>query len=307
MLNAFETAIASAYKEVFGDLEEPDQKRKEALENVVKDRILLGTMETTIDESINTLRVMHGNAKEGELQADIRQKIKDHELLRTLREWYEVAEKEPLQEAKARVVQNMVGTDMPYIQDNLEECMLVLYKHKITSLTEPFYTSLEIRKGKTRDDRTIRQEAEKLLKIKNSDITDAVVANMEVYHMQLKGTLNVALDEGNDKDITSAAQVLHDTGVQSLRDYVKEEFATYKREVKDKIITGKEEVKEVKSTIRYAIEDGRVTSYAGENTSMKKWLIGLGIAAAVTAGAAYLAWPSKDSKPAPQSNYNIQK
>ena len=306
MLNAFEIAINSAYKEVFGDLEEPDQKRKEALESVVKDRILLGTMELTIDETISTLTGMHETAKEGELQADLKQKIKDHELLRTLREWYEAAEKEHLQDAKARVVQNLPGTDMPYIQDNLEECMLVLYKHKITSLTEPFYTSLEIRKGKTRDDRTIRQEAEKLLKIKNNEITDAVVANMEVYHMQLKGTLNVALDAGNDKEITSAAQVLHDTGVQSLRDYVKEKFATYKREVKDKIIIGKEEVKEVKSTVRYAIEDGRVTSYAGENSSAKKWLIGLGITAAVIA-AAYLAWPSKNSEPAPQSNYNIQK
>src|SRR3990172_1259332 len=186
MLNAFEIAITSAYKEVFGDLEEPDQKRKEALDSVVKDRVLLGTMENTIDESIYTLKVMHGNAKEGELQADIKQKIKDHELLRTLREWYEVAEKEPLQEAKARVVQNLPGTDMPYIQDNLEECMLVLYKHKITSLTEPFYTSLEIRKGKTRDDKTIRRESEKLLKIENNDITEIVVANMEVYHLQLK-------------------------------------------------------------------------------------------------------------------------
>lgn len=306
MLNAFEIAITSAYKEVFGDLEEPDQKRKEALESVVKDRVLLGTMENTIDESIYTLRVMHGNAKEGELQADIKQKIKDHELLRALREWYDVAEKEPLQEAKARVVQNLIGTDMPYIEGNLEECMLVLYKHKITSLTEPFYTSLEIKKGKTRDDKTIRQEAEKLIKIKNNEITEIVVANMEVYHLQLKAKLDNAVDQGNDKELTSAAQVLHDTGVQSLRDYVKEKFSTYRREVKDKIITGKDQAKEVKSTIRYVIEDGKVISYTGENTSAKKWLIGLGIAAAVIATAAYLALPSKDSKPAP-SNYSIQK
>jgi hypothetical protein len=304
MLNAFETAITSAYKEVFGDLEEPDQKRKEALESVVKDRILLGTMEITIDESIDTLKVMHGNAKEGELQADIKQKIKDHELLRTLREWYETSEKEPLQDAKARVVQNMPGTDMPYIQDNLEECMLVLYKHRITSLTEPFYTSLGIRKGLTRDDKIIRKEAEKLLKIKNSEITDIVVANMEVYHLQLKSTLNNALEEGDDKTITSAAQILYDSGVPSLREYVDEKFATYKREIKDKVITGKDKTKEVKSTIRYEIEDGRVISYTGEKTSIKKWAIGIGIAA-VIATAAYLAIPSKE--PAQQPNNIIQK
>ncbi len=304
MLNAFEIAITSAYKEVFGDLEEPDQKRKEALESVVKDRILLGTMEMTIDDSIDTLRVMHGNAKEGELQADIKQKIKDHELLRTLREWYETAEKEPLQEAKARIVQNLPGTDMPYVECNLEECMLVLYKHKITSLTEPFYTALEIRKGQTRNDKTIRQEAEKLLKIKNSEITDIVVANMEVYHLQLKATLNNALEEGDDKAITSAAQILYDSGVPTLRDYVDEKFAKYRREVRDRIIMGKDEARVVKSTVRYAIEDGRVTSYTGENTSIKKWLIGIGIAA-VIATAAYLALPSKE--PAQQPNNIIQK
>ncbi len=303
MLSTFETAISSAYREVFGDLEEPDQKRKQALENVVKDKVFLGTMELTIDEAIITLKGMHEIAKEGEMQADINQKIKDYEVLRTLREWYDTAEKEPLQEAKARVVQNLPGTDMPYIQDNLEECMLVLYKHKITSLTEPFYTALEIRKGATRDDKTIRREAEKLLRTKNNEITDIVVANMEVYHMQLKATLKEALEEGNDKTITAAAQIMYDSGVLTLREYVEQKFATYKREMKDKVITGKDKTKEVNSTIRYAIEDGRVTSYIGEKISVKKWIIG-GLIAAGIITAAYLAWPSKDSAP---TNYEVQK
>ncbi len=226
----------------------------------------------------------------------------------TIREWYVKAEKEPQQDAKAKIAQSLLGTDLPHIQNSLENCMMVLYNHRIDSLLENFHEALKIRKGQTRTDRTIRQEAEKLLKIGNDDITNIVNANVEIYNQQLESALDNALAEGRDREIIVTAQTLIDTKVRSLGDYVKEKFAAYSREVRDNIITGKDEAKEVSSTLKYAIEDGRVFSYTKEATPIRKWLIGLGVAATVIAAIAYLAWPSGEPKIAQeQSSYVIQK
>ncbi len=217
-MTALEISIEETYKQVFGDnLQENDFPRIGFLESVVAGSVECDGKMVTIGDALKNETDAFKKAKKKDERTAHAEQIKEYEALHATREWYLQSEKVPMREVRTEILHKLVEAEMDYVADTLEDCMMVLQKHRITSLLGTLEKAFSL-ETKYRES-AIHATAETLVSTGNRELREKVVEKMEVYHSSLKQTLDEELQRGSTSNVFNTARRLVDTGVKSLQQY----------------------------------------------------------------------------------------
>ncbi len=217
-MTALEVSIEETYKQVFGDnLQENDYPRIGFLESVVSGTVECdGKMVTIVDALKKEEEALKKAKKKDERTAHAKQ-IKDYEAIHAMQEWYLHSEKIPMREVRAEMLRKLGEAEMHYVVDTLDDCMMVLQKHRITSLLGTLDKAFAL-ETKYRES-AIHATTETLLKSGNRELQEKVMDKMAAYHSSLKQTLDEELQHGSTNSVYNIARRLVDSGVKSLQQY----------------------------------------------------------------------------------------
>ena len=212
-----ETSFEETYIQVFGAKGQghENQLRIGFLQTVVSGKIP-GTQNSIEDALKNENELLEKAEKDSDIIVT-QKEISELQAMQAMREWYLQAEKVQIYDAKQEILPELTDAQLPYITNSIDDCMKVLYKHRIASLKTIFDNSFKTNE-KCRD-KAVRATAEMLLKSNNEEIRDYVITVMAKYQAGLKRTLDKALVNNNAKAIQHAAEKLEKTGVASLQEY----------------------------------------------------------------------------------------
>ncbi|MEM3154087.1 MAG: hypothetical protein QW165_00785 [Candidatus Woesearchaeota archaeon] len=239
MTKVLTDSVEETYKQVFGRTNSPDDRNRITfLREVVTGMISYKQQQIPLEKAIfmveqerDGLADDYANETDKSIKSEIEaemngcsQLLLEYDAIAEMRKWYLESEKTNKQDAKICVVQPLLAADMIYVHEALEDCMEVLYQHRIQSLIGQLDKAMKVKKNK---DSTIRMIAESLLEKKIPAVTDAVISKMASYHSHLKRQLDFALEGGNERAIKYAVTRLNKTNVPTLQKYAQEQTAKH--------------------------------------------------------------------------------
>jgi len=210
-------SVENIYNKVFGR-EQGEFSGAHAMRLVFLDQVVTGITH------INHRDILLENAIKREKDDHIK---REYIAAYAMRDMYLSAEKTSRNEAIERVKGPLRIAKVGWILDVLDECVEVLYRHRIQKLKgllkEAFSERPNCGYG------GIIATAETLYATGNPDLQKFVIEEMEKYHKSLKSVLNEALPTNNASTIGMAAESLFYTGVPHLEQYAWKKLQEYER------------------------------------------------------------------------------